>query len=58
MTFLYSTESLLSLEFNKMKFLAKTWAGSRTVEERSVLVSRTFVFGIRFYLEYSRIRMA
>ena len=41
-TLLDSTESSLSLEFNKMKCSAKPWAdqwvGSLTVEERSVLV--------------------
>ena len=41
--FLDSTERSLSLEFNKMKFLAKTWAehwaGSEIVEEWFVLVS-------------------
>ena len=38
---------LLSLEFNKMKYSAKTWAeqwaGSRIVEEQSVLVFETSV---------------
>ena len=47
--FLDSKERSLSLEFNKRKFLAKIsaehWAGSWTVYEWSVLVSRTFVFG-------------
>ena len=47
--FLDSTERSLSLEFNNRKFLAKMlaehWAGSWTVYEWSVLVSRTFVFG-------------
>ena len=49
-TFLDSTESSLSLEFNRIKFLAKTWAehwvGSLTVEEWSFLVSGTSIFGI------------
>ena len=44
--FLDSMKISLSLEFNKMKSLAKTWAeqlaGSQTVEERSVLVFQTF----------------
>ena len=60
--FLDSTESSLSIKFNKMKFLAKPWAeqwaGSRKVEERSVLVSRTSVFGIELYLKCSGLRMA
>ena len=47
-SFLDFTESSLSLEFNKMKYSAKSWAehwvGSWTVEESSVLVSETFVF--------------
>ena len=47
--FLDSTEISLSLEFNKIKFSAKIyaehWAGSRIVEEWSVLVSETSVFG-------------
>ena len=42
-TFLDSTESTLSLEFNRIKLSAKTladyWAGSRKVEEWSFLVS-------------------
>ena len=60
--FLDSTESSLSLEFNKMKCSAKPcaeqWAGSRTVEEWFVLVSRTSVFGTGLYLECSGLRMA
>ena len=48
-TFLDSTESSLSLEFNKIKCSAKMyaehWARSRTVEEWSVLVFGTSVFG-------------
>ena len=45
-TFLDSTERLLSLEFYKIKYSAKLWAKqwSRTVEERSVLVSKKFLF--------------
>ena len=47
-TFLDSTESSLSQEFHRMNFPAKTWvehwAGSRTVEEWSVLSSRTPIF--------------
>ena len=49
-TFLDSTESSLSLKFNRIKFLAKTWAehwaGSWKVEEWSFLASGTSVFGI------------
>ena len=49
-TFLDSTESSLSLKFNRIKCSAKTWAehraGSQTVEEWSILVSGTSVFGI------------
>ena len=48
--FLDSTKISLSLEFNRIKCSAKTWAehwaGSRTVEEWSVQVSKTSVFGI------------
>ena len=44
--FLDSTERSLSLEFNKMKFLAKTWdehwAGSQIVEEWFVLHYKKF----------------
>ena len=47
--FLDSTESSLSLEFNKIKCYAKRWAehwaGSLTIEEWSVLVSGTSIFG-------------
>ena len=54
-TFLDSTKRLLSLEFNRMKCLAKTWAehwaGSWTVEEWSILGSGTSVFGIGLYLK-------
>ena len=54
-TFLDSTESSLSLEFNKMNFSAKPWAEqwpeSRTVEEWSVLVSGTPVFETGLYLK-------
>ena len=60
--FLDSTESLLSLEFNKMKFSAKTWAeqwsGSWTIEERSILVSGSSVFRIGLYLKCSGLCMA
>ena len=49
-TLLDSTESSLSLEFNRINFLAKSWAEhwarSRKVEEWSFLVSGTYVFGI------------
>ena len=45
-----STESSLSMEFNRIKCSAKTWAEhwavSRKVEEWSFLVSGTSVFGI------------
>ena len=60
--FLDSTESSLSLEFNKMKCSTKTWAkkwaGSRIVEEQSVQVFGTFVFGTELYLKCSRLRIA
>ena len=60
--FLDSTESSLSLEFNKIKFSAKLWAenwdGSSTVEEWSVLVFGTSVFGTGFYLKCLGLRMA
>ena len=60
--FLDSTESSLSLEFNEMKCSAKRWAehcvGSRTVEEWSVLVSETSVFGTGFYPKCLGLRMA
>ena len=49
-TFLDSTESSLSLEFNIINFSAKKWAehwdGSRKIEEWSVLASETSFFGI------------
>ena len=44
--FLDSMERYLSLEFNRIKCLAKTWASSWTIEEWFVLVFETFVFGI------------
>ena len=48
--FLDSTESSLSLKFNRIKLSIKTWAehwsGSWKVEEWSFLVSGTSVFGI------------
>ena len=60
--FLDSMERSLSLELNKMKFSTKIWAeqwaGSRTVEERSVLVSGTSVFGTGLYLKCLGLRMA
>ena len=60
--FLDSTESSLSLKFNKMKCSAKMWFGkwdrSRTVEEWFVLVFGTFVFGTGLYLKCSGLRMA
>ena len=60
--FLYSTESTLSLKFNKMKSLTKMWAehwaGSRTIEEWSILVSETSVFGAGLYLKCLWLRMA
>ena len=52
-----STESYLSLEFNKMKCLTKPWAGSWIVGERSVLIFETFVFGTVLYLKCSGLRM-
>ena len=59
--FLDSTESSLSLEFNKIKFsakpLAKHWARSQT-EEWSILVSGTFVFGTGLYLKCLGLLMA
>ena len=59
--FLVSTESSLSLKFNKMKCSAKPWAeqwaGSQTVEERSFLVSGTSVFRIGLYLKCSELHM-
>ena len=61
-TFLDATESSLSLEFNRIKFLAKTWAehwaGSRSIEELSVLGSGTSVFGIGLYMKCLGLRMA
>ena len=49
-TFLDSTKSSLRLEFNRIKYLAgkwaKYWAGSSTVEEWSILISGTSIFGI------------
>ena len=61
-TFLDSTKISLSLEFNRMNSLAKTWAehwaSSRQVEEWSVLGSRTSVFGIGLYLKCLGLRMA
>ena len=56
--FLNSTKSSLSLKFYKIKFSAKPWAGSRTVEEWSVLVSGTSVFGTSLYLKCLGLRMA
>ena len=56
--FLDSMESSLSLEFNKMKCSSKPWAGSRTVEERFVLVFGTYVFGTGLYLKCSGLSMA
>ena len=60
--FLESTDRLLSIEFNKMNLSDKTWAehwaGSRTVEEWSVLVSGTSVFRTGLYLKYLGLRMA
>ena len=59
--FLDSTESSLSLEFNKMKCSAKPWAeqwaGSRTVEEWSIMVSGNSVFGTWLYLNCSGLHM-
>ena len=53
--FLDSTKISLSLQFNRMKFSDKTWAEhwsvSRTVEEWSVLGSRTSFFWNRFVSE-------
>ena len=60
--FLDSMESSLSLEFNKIKCSAKPWAehwaGTQTVEEWSVLVSGTSVFGTGLYLKCLGLRMA
>ena len=53
--FLDSTERFFSLDINKLKCSAKTWAkhwvASRTVEEWSVLVSGTSIFGTDLYLK-------
>ena len=61
-TSLDSTKISLSLEFYKMKCLAKPWAGqwagSWTVDERSILVFKTFVFKTGLYLKRSELRMA
>ena len=61
-TFLDSTERFLSLKFNKLKCSAKTWAehwvASRTVEEWSVLVSGTSIFGTGLYLKCLGLRLA
>ena len=60
--FLDSTESSLSLEFNKIncsaKPKAKNWAGSWMVEEWSVLVSGTSVFRIDMYMKCLGLRLA
>ena len=60
--FLDSTESSLSLEFNKIKYSAKKWAEhwarSRTFEEWSIFVSRTYVFGTGLYLKCLGLRLA
>ena len=52
--FLDSTESSLSLEFNKIMCSAKKWAEhlsrSRTFEEWSIFVSRTYFFRTGLYL--------
>ena len=60
--FLDFTESSLSLEFNKINFLAKPWDkhwdGSRTVEEWFVLVSETSVFGTGLYRKCLGLHMA
>ena len=61
-SFLDSTESLLSLEFNMMKCSAKAWdedwVRSRTAKELSVLISGTSVFGTGLYLKCLGLRMA
>ena len=61
-SFLDSPKSSSSLEFNKTKCSAKLWAehwaGSRTVEEWSVLVSKTSVFGTGLYLKCLGLRLA
>ena len=60
--FLNSTKKSLSLEFNKIKCSAKPWAehraGSQIVEEWSVLVFGTSVFGTGLYLKCLGLRMA
>ena len=60
--FLDSTKCLLSLEFNKIKCSAKPWAKhwarSQIVEEWSVLVFGTSVFGTGLYLKCLGLRMA
>ena len=61
-TLLDSTESSLSIKFNRIKYLVKTWAehwaGSRTVKEWSILVYETSIFGIGLYMKCLRLRMA
>ena len=61
-TFLDSVKSSLSIEFNRIKFSAKTWAehwaGSRKVEEWSVMGSGTPVFLIGLYMKCLGLRMA
>ena len=61
-TFLDSIESSLSLQFYKMKCLAKPWAEhwarSRTVEEWSVLVFIISFFGTGLYLKCLGLCMA
>ena len=60
--FLDSMERSLSIEFNKMKFSAKPWAehwaGSLTIEELSVLVFGTSVFGTGLYMKCLGLCMA
>ena len=56
--FLDSKESSLSLEFNKLKCSTKKWARSWTVEELSVLVFGTSIFGTGLYLKCSGLRIA
>ena len=60
--FLGFKESSLSLEFNKIKCLSKTWAehwaGSQTVEEWFVLVFETSVSGTGLYLKCSGLCLA
>ena len=55
-------ESSLSLEFNKIKYSAKSWtehwAGLRKVDEWSVLVSETSVFGNGLYSKYLGLHLA